>query len=394
MPEAQPTTPTSNFSQRIPLFVVGILMIVGALSFWYWNSQAAQRAPESLSPLVSSALGQNPVDAAAKAREFLQNQNGGPYSIWASYILAQATFDAATTTEGLVKGIQLMKQNLAQAQTLQLQAIALNTIATAVFNAQNPSVYAEAFRDVPLRALLNASSSVQSMNNLINYSIQTYPTSDAYLLLARQDGDVIIAGLKAGSSKPLDKSDAAQKLREAQVQDIVSFVQKADTLSVQEQQSKQYLSPYEVAVIPGRDLLAGFALGAAARVNPDFLPKAEQRLSAAAEAATATKDAQGNAYPILEKIATNAEILHARILHAVTGIKRSADVEAHLVAFVGLIKTNPSFYNSFYVLFNQLKSAATATKGTALAGRYREYVELAAISPEFKTFLQSRGWSF
>jgi hypothetical protein len=173
---------------------------------------------------------------------------------------------------------------------------------------------------------------------------------------------------------------------------IGEFIQKADQLAAQEAQNPQN-SPYELTVIPGRSYWSGFALGAAALVNSDMLSQAERRFKLAVDASKTSVDREGNPYPVLEGIATNAEFAHARLLNAVARDEYKENIRALLASAVKKVKTSPELYAEFYTSFDAAKEGADVTVGTPLSRSYIEYAQLSSVSPELRTFLRARGWS-
>lgn len=376
------------------LFLGFLLAVSGA--YWYWSEYiAAGNREEAPLELTELALGGDPARAAAEAERFLREASGSSYAIWASTVHAQAVFDAATTTDGFVEGVRLMKANLMSAETSYQRAIALNAIAAAVVGAQNRDVYAEVFRDPPISELRVATSSRLSTRNLLKYSIAQYPTADAYIDFARQSAEQILATFEPGSSKAISGSQRAKAYRVARASEIVDSIAKADTLIAQELSIEgRYISPYEPAVAPGRDLWAGFALGAAAYVRPDLLPSAERRLSLAVEGALATKDPSGNPYPMLERTAARAHLMHARLLHALAQKERASDIRMHMGEFLKTIQSSPTFYWNFFTYFDDTKAGRSveADNADSLYREYREYADIAAYVPELASFLKLRGW--
>ena len=392
----------NNISTKyLVVFVVSIAVVVAAVSAGYWYIRAYV-SPENpgLHPVlaqgIDSALQAQPELAARQAREALAVMElTNPYRAWAGSVLADSLLNSATTSEQLTEAVSIMKRTLAAAQTPYSKAVAINKIANAVFEQRSPAIDAEAFKDEPLASLRVEGDPLASFNNLVGYSLNTYPTFDAYMLFARSFADAALASLKPGSTEPVAVTTAANARLKQLVSNVDIYSEKA-RLRAEQDQAASVSSPYQITVKPWQDFWTGHVLGAAARVDSSYLNKAETALNAAAEAYDGIRDDRGNTYPILAGITVKAELAHARLLSAVAGSSRASDIRAHLDTFTRMITGDIEQFSALHRFFEQAKTGGTITvKDKETNNLYRSFVEyrrLAGYSPEFAAYLKSKGW--
>ena len=390
-----------NFSTKYLIgLVIAIVSIIAAVATGYWYirtyvSPQTEAFPPALAVSIGSALQADSVQAAQESRVALESMDlSNPYRAWAGAVLADSLYGTATTTEQMIEAVLIMKRQLAAAQTPYSRAVAINKIASAVFELRNPVVDSEAYKDEPLASLLVEGDTTSSFNNLVGYSLDTFPTFDAYMLLARSAADRILLSFKPGTNQPVSTT-----ISTAQLQSLVSVVDEYTTKAHERALRDQELaifSPFQVTVKPWQDFWMGHTLGAAARVDSSYLNKAETALNAAAEAYDGIRDDQGNTYPILAGIKVKAELAHARLLSAVAGSSRSSDIRAHLDTFTRMITGDIEQFSAFHRFFEQAKTGGTITvKDKETNNLYRSFVEyrrLAGYSPEFAAYLKSKGW--
>ncbi len=350
--------------------------------------------PDTLQVAQLQALSGDPEDARRQALVFLEAADTADQNrAWARSILAQSTFDAATTTAQRVAAVRLMKENFIEAQSASLRAAIIDQISTAILDSQSKKVTEVVFSGEPFAAYKGETTDA-TIARLAEYSISIYPTASAYLMLARLEADTIMGSLYPGSSRLVETGSVFADGLSARAASIRRYVGQADAL-IDADVQRAAASPYGVTVLSWHHFWRGYALGVAARVDTAHLSGSEDSYRRVIDLAVSTRDAVGRPYPALSIIATKAELSYARMLHAVSGSDRAADVQAHLSRFVEAITADQIFYRAFYHFFDQAKAGAVATPDAKYGARYREYLEyraLADLSPELKTFLISRGW--
>ena len=363
-------------------------VLLGGL-VWYapWREQ---KFPASLGEAIVSVYTARSEKAIENAYAYLE-EGDGRFDVSARTIIAQETINTSTTTEDIAVAIALWKENFASARTQYAKAVAVKQIARALFMTNAP--YRDVFHDDFFKSLRVKDDPRRSLENLIRYSISLHPTAGAYLLLARQEADSILESMQAGSSEPLDDSPAAAaRLRESAAK-IGEYVDEADLLTG-EDILRAESTLYAPLIGPSLAYWRGHALAAAAHVDPSYLAEAERSYNSVYVASAI--ETEGEELPALERLKAETEFAYARALLRVEGKARAGDIRVHLERFVAFLAAHPERHEIPYANIAFAQSAAQLqtpdTREQLRARRYREYVQLANLSPQFKTFLEAQGW--
>ena len=202
-------------SRTTTIIFSGLFIVAGVLFYiFYIMSEKSDTVSGPTLSAVEALLAGDSVKAEAEADAFLQNKTvADPGYIGALATLADATIKNTSGSDDVVRGVRILKRLYTETESYPYaQAVAVNKMISAMFATQNKTVLEEVFRDEPLRSLRVAGDATASVENLANHSISIFPTADGYLALARQQAELLMFGMQAGTSVPLDSSAEARAI--------------------------------------------------------------------------------------------------------------------------------------------------------------------------------------
>lgn len=356
----------------------GVLYFLGyGTSLWGWLNGGNTKAIESLEFVKQGDF----TDAAARAEEAFAVLKPGTNA----YFQARLALETATFWSGVsgnrLEAIHMAKQQYISAVDFpEIQANIINKLISYT-SFGDVAVAKEIFIGEPFQSLNSATSTVLSLRNLAELSISLYPTSEAYLSLASYHARQLIQH-KNGTDK------ISNKTRDKHVAAILDSIAKSDVLFESEKEKASGRS-FGILYEPQFFFNEGYLYGVVAFFRPEYLAKSDAAFKKVIEHFNATRDENGNTYPLLEARLPYTYLDAAIFDHEIGGTSRKADVEASLKALVTLVTANPQRHTTFISHIARAKDDATTW--SSLVRRVR-LEALAKISPEFKVFLIQNGW--
>lgn len=361
----QNTTP----SRKIFWIAIAIIVLLGVIGGYYWYTYSKDRAKIENFNTLSQSINEtwNGDYAAAEAR--LKN---APDTLASQSLSNTINYIQARSPQDYIALIKDLKKQFTSASEPLQKSLIVNQVSSALFTANDASVYAEAFAGEPFASLRSASNTNESMLKLASYSISLQPTARAYLDKARAEASLAV------STKASD-AQASQKYVDAAKTDIVAADEqygKEATLAEQ--------SPLSVAIPLWYQFWRGYVYGTLSALDSSYASEAHasyQKVTAAYDAAAAQS---GASYAILEEPTLLADLGDARVLANTDASKNADTVKSSVRHFLSIMKLHPDMHSDLTNAFVLARRSAARMHAT--------YVKLAAISPEFKTYLSSLGW--
>ena len=307
----------------------------------------------------------------------------------AEYVQESSTYLAASSTSGEADAVQLVLKRYNDPSAPPFDRVeALNRILLDLLQSgKDPAVFDAAFGNAALGRFLTVSPVVASGTapttqqladadplsselNLADYSVTLYPTWTSYMVTGElQDAAPILKAALAGEPTTGFTTQAADL--------TVELAQAKKLYDIAAYRIPRYYA--EAAIEPSFDYWNGLLLGASSLVDPTQLPNAEAAFNKVFASYQDSKQAPG-----LQQVTVSADLAYARFVSLVGGSSRDADVKARLDQLAGIITANPGGSGYFMLELQGIgKNDPTETK---------EFTELAAISPAFKSLLVAAGW--
>lgn len=286
-----------------------------------------------------------------------------------------------------LEAVNLAKEQLRdQPGSRQNQAFIINRLIGYMTAAMEPEVIEEVFKGEPFALLYNPDDIGESIfKNLAGESLSRYPTFLAY------------AGVGIWHAEKLFKEyDDIETLSDAERREAVSGVQDALTKmnGIIDEELKANIV-YKQTKQAQFDYYQEFLYGALALTDPTYLKKMEESYKRVRTEVAAQKNADGDSVALLDVRLVYADFAYATYLNAIAGRGGAEDVKRSLQEMIELVEASPESHQGGFLAFvrQTMKNGPNGTEGHGRWYSYGRFVQMAAVHPPFKEFLNTHGWN-
>ncbi len=320
-------------------------------------------------------------EAALKAEAVIHSSAGADHAV-ARSIVDSGKFMTGET-DARIQAIRLTKETyVRETGNAYNQSLQVNKLLGYINSGFEPYVFDEVFAGEPFQKFHIEGDIAGSIRALAEHSITLNPTTESLFRLGQWNADRIRDLYGDWGATPEEKEQYAN--------DILRIIAAADELIDSEMATVEG-RPFDYTVQPRFFFWKSYLYGAAARVQPEYLEDAKIALDNLVQSYETTVDASGKPYPVIATRLPYGYFSYAWSLYEVAGERALPDVRENLDALVDIIEANPNIHAGAYL--SAVREAAARSPENQ-ARYYRGYLELAKVSPRFKTFLESYGWTF
>jgi hypothetical protein len=382
------------FFRKIISVLAVVVVIVAAVELWDHFEHPSSN--DLIAPAYSALKDGNYTSAALSAQQALSQTDSGlspQDATWAHLIIADSNMIMATDSTSQEQSLSAIVTDYQGLTDPFSRAWDLDRLVELVASSNQGPVSAVLLSNQELGHFV-ASTTGQTAMNIALYSYGIYPTSAAAYYAAMNDSQIIFNSISSANSP-----STVQVLANAK-QDALSWLSKGDEMRAIETQYASS-SPYGAQAYTALTAYyRSFPISAVATIDHSHLPDAEATYQAIYDAYANTQT-QAGSYPQIMLAVIAAHLNEAYMLDLIDPKANAAAIEENLKSYVALIQTNTAALEKIQVIIPFIYAPSTAPSSdfdsneiAAMQTQHAVYLQLAAISPEFKAFLVSNGWKF
>lgn len=339
---------------------------------YYLDAEASKMRIQVGEAEFSARLGDF-AQAEEQAQRVLDGIKGGEN--FGAYTVVEVAKFMSGDEASRLEAVRIAKQHYGAAST-RTKALIINMLTGFVAAQRDDRFFNEIFSGEPFGALKVENDPFLTIRKFAELSNTLSPTSVATHQIATWHAARILSAQRLKLTVDERKGHAAS---------IISLADEAATLFAQEEPLFETALFGELNTFQYHNQRA-YLYGATAYVEPQYFMRSEEEY-----AILYTRYGEGRGDPIVQSWLPSAYLNNALFLRGFGGKARDEDVRNRLNSLVALVESDPDLYkNTFLNRIVALKGKTEATGGA----EYRQFKQMASVSPEFKEFLARNGVVF
>lgn len=371
---------------RVLILTAGLVILaIAGILLWQWQSflvnQGVPGESSRQSEMIDRAnelMSAGDYQAALEEASKLLSDSNPSISIRAQRLANEANF-LIGTKESRIAAVRGAKDLFVRLEGYpEDQALVIVSLINYLGIASDAYVYEEVFARGPFEAFLVPNSNVDSVKKLAEYSLTLKPTTTALARVGWWYADKI---LEVTRSYDLD-----EQAKRAVADEILKIIE-----------TRRNLLPQEINAAPSSYMLKtnfyfwqASLYQAVARVYPQYIKEAEESLAALRQEYESNIGQNGKPLATIAVLIPYAELYYAQALFETKGEESLPEVKEHLSALVAVVKTDPETHRGGFIALIESQASLPPRYQIFNHPTYSRFIE---ETPEFKTFLESYGWS-